>query len=95
MEKVKNEHENAIAAVHAEYVDRLHESDSRAGTYQRLSQGAAAERASLASYAAQLDRSLTEGRSLVRELRETVRLRDEQLIVLGKQLENDRSLLQK
>ena len=41
----------------------------------------------LSAYTAKLDRSLTEGRELVRELRELIKLRDQQLNQLGKELE--------
>lgn len=83
----------AIATNRAEYNDRLRESEKRASVYKSLSEAGAAERVDLARHTAELDRSLTEGIQLVEELSETIRLRDEQLILVGQQITNDRQLI--
>lgn len=86
-------YKTSLAAAVADYNRRLQQHETRAGVYRKLSEGDTAERERLASHAAQLDRSLEEGRSVVRELRETVGLRDDQLRELGKQIMADRALL--
>lgn len=86
-------HEINLAVARAEFAQRLRQSDARSGIYREQANGSTAERERLASHAAQLDRSLEEGRSVVRELRETVELRDEQLRQLGQQILADRALL--
>lgn len=82
-----------LAAVRGKYAVRVRESQDRAQVYERLSDSGATERANLASYAAQLDRSLVEGRQVVGELRATVVQRDRQLVELGSQLQVDRTLV--
>ena len=82
-----------IANVRGQYAISLRRSDDRAAIYERLSDSGATERANLASYAAQLDRSLVEGRQVVGELRSTLVQRDRQLIQLGEQLQADRRLI--
>lgn len=72
--------------------DRLRKSEERADLYKRHSEGDAIERERLASHAAQLDRSLEEGRGVVTELKDLVGLRDKQLILLGQQIKTDRKL---
>lgn len=86
-------HEVALAEQRAEYDRRLQLSSNRAAIYQRQAESGAAQCRSLASHAARLDQTLEEGRSLVRELRDTLGLRDRQLILLGQQILNDRVLL--
>lgn len=92
LSEAKLEHANAIAAVRNDYLVRLRTSEKRAGIYQRQAEGGAAERRSLAEHASRLDASLEEGRSLVRELRETLGLRDRQIRSLSEQILNDRQL---
>lgn len=89
----KDQHEKAILAIKSDAANRLHSSEKRAGVYQRMSEGAESERRSLASHAAELDRSLEEGRLLVAELQATVRQRDSELISLGSQILTDRKLI--
>lgn len=90
-EKEKS-HAVALVELRREYDGRLLQSDKRASYYQRLAKGGAVEQANLASHAARLDQALEEGRHLVRELGETIRLRDQQLISLGQQIKADRNL---
>lgn len=86
-------HAVALAQLNQHFADRMLQSDKRAGYYERLAKGGATQQADLARHAAELDRSLEAGRRVVAELTETLRQRDNQCRALGKQLENDRSLL--
>lgn len=86
-------HDVALAEQRAEYDRRLLGSNRRAEVYQRQAESGAAQCRDLAGHAARLDRSLEEGRGLVADLRRTLELRDEQLRQLGRQILNDRSLL--
>lgn len=83
----------ALDALRTDYANRLLQSTTREGIYQRKAQGSAVERDYLASHAARLDRSLEEGRSLVRELRETVGQRDNTIRTLSLQIQADRRLI--
>ena len=91
--EAQKSYEVALAEQRAEYDRRLQLSSNRAAIYQRQAESGAAQCRSLASHAARLDQTLEEGRSLVRELRDTLGLRDRQLILLGQQILNDRVLL--
>lgn len=86
------DHANALAAVERDFAQRLRSSENRAAIYKRQAQGGTSERGDLADHASRLDASLEEGRSLVRELRETLGLRDRQISSLGEQILNDRKL---
>lgn len=86
-------HTKTVAALHAEYADRLRKSEARSGIYREQAEGGATQCQRLASHATELDRSLEEGRSVVQELRTTVGLRDQQLEQLGRQILADRALL--
>lgn len=93
--KSDKKHALALAAVQSEYTNRLRLSESRASAYKHLSEGGSTERDYLANHAAKLDSSLEEGRSLVRELRETLGLRDSQIINLSEIIKNDQRLFQR
>lgn len=75
-----------------EFAGRLLSSETRAGVYQRQANGSAIEQQRLARHAAELDRSLEEGRALVRELGETLGQRDRTIHALGQIILNDRTL---
>lgn len=90
--KEKLDHEEDVVAITAEYAERLRKSETRAEIYQRQAQGGPASCSSLASYTTQLDNSLEEGRSLVKEFRSLIGLRDRQLTLVGEQLLADRKL---
>lgn len=94
IQKAELDAKNRIAAIHTDYAKRLLLAEDRAGVYQRKANGSQAEREHLARHAAELDRSLEQGRSLVRELRETVRQREITIRALGGIILNDRSLLE-
>lgn len=82
-----------IARIRGESALRLQDSNKRADLYRHQAESGAAERANLASYAAELDRSLSEGIELVEELQATVELRDGQIRGLAAQINNDRQLI--
>lgn len=94
LSKANLDHANAIAAVHLDYAQRLRNVEQRAAIYQRQAQGGTTERGDLADHASRLDATLEEGRSLVRELRETLGLRDRQVRALSNQIYNDRALFE-
>jgi len=81
------------ARIAGELTLRLRDSTHREGLYRVAAEGSAAERERLASYAAQLDRSLSTGISLVDELKAALAVRDGQIKALGSQILNDRQLL--
>lgn len=93
LHQTKTQHDQALAAVRADYARRLQSSEARAGVYQRQAAAGPAQCRDLASHAARLDASLEAGRSLVWELRATLGQRDEQVKLLGTQLLNDRILI--
>ena len=76
--KAKDEYTKKLNAIKSSYSMQLQQSEQRASVYKReaLSTDGCAN---LAEYAGRLDRSLTEGRNLVRELREFIKLRDNQI----------------
>ena len=78
----------AIAAATRDFTERLLKSEGRAKTYAAMSQAGSIERTALANHAAKLDRSLEEGRHLVRELRETLGQRDREIMMLGEHIQN-------
>jgi hypothetical protein len=86
-------YERQLADSRVALAGQLRKSEGRASFYVQLSEAGATERANLASYAAQLDRSLVEGRQVVEELRATVIQRDKELRTVGEQLEADRKLI--
>lgn len=87
-------HAVEIATMQSDFDRRLQLSSNRSAIYQRQAEAGAAECRGLASHASRLDASLEEGRALVRELRATLGLRDQQVKALSDQIRNDRSLLE-
>lgn len=83
----RTQYDNHIATIKSDYTNRLLNSEQRASVYKRMSEAGRCTSDDLSAYTAKLDRSLTEGRELVRELRELIKLRDQQLNQLGKELE--------
>lgn len=94
LQTAESNYASELARVSSDYDSRMQQSERRASVYQRQAEAGAFECRSLASHAARLDNSLEEGRRLVEELRATVRLRDNQLIELGKQIQADRKLFE-
>jgi len=93
LRKTEDRYEEATSALAAERTQRLRLSDQRAAAYAAQAQAGSDQCRSVASHAAELDRSLEEGRGLVGELKEALGRRDDQLRLLGAQINNDRSLL--
>lgn len=83
----RTQYDNRIATIKSDYTNRLLNSEQRASVYKRMSEAGKCTSDDLSAYTAKLDRSLTEGRELVRELKELIKLRDQQLNQLGKELE--------
>lgn len=91
--EAKRKYEVDLADQLREYSERMRSSEARADIYQRQARSGSLESSRLASHAARLDSALEEGRHLVRELRQTVGLRDRQIILLSDQIKADRALL--
>lgn len=90
-----SEQEAAIALNNAAHAVQLQQSEDRNAVYQRKATSTEAERRSLANHAARLDKALTEGIGLVKELSGTLELRDEQLKFIGKYLKDTYELIGK
>lgn len=88
----RKRHEVELVRADAEYRDRVQFAEARASLYQRQAQNGSIECRNLADHASRLDSSLEEGRSLVRELRTTLGLRESQIRALSRQIHNDRLL---
>lgn len=93
LKDVKSEYEGDINTINNDYVIRLLKSEERADFYRNQAKQGSDGLRDLADHAAKLDKSLEEGRSLVKELRATLKLREEQLITMGHIINNDRSKL--
>lgn len=89
----QTEYEAALLRNRAADAERLQLATSRADVYQRQARGSAVEQERLARHAAELDRTLEQGRSLVRELGETLRQRDVTIKALAGIIAADRTLL--
>lgn len=83
--------ENDRRTIQRDYADRLLNADKRAGVYKRLSQSGESERIRLAEHAAKLDRSVEEGRSLLKEQQSAIAERDG---IIGKLVAQLRALEQ-
>lgn len=94
LQTAEGNYASELARVSSNYDSRLQQSERRASVYKRQAEAGGTECRSLASHAARLDGSLEQGRRLVEELRATVRLRDSQLVELGKQIQADRKLFE-
>jgi len=69
LEEKEHDYQNRIAALDADYADRLLDSEKRASHYQRLSRTSPDSSICLARHAGVLDQALVEGRRLVEEYR--------------------------
>lgn len=94
LQTAESNYASELARVSSNYDSRMQQSEKRASVYRSKAEAGTLECRSLASHAARLDSSLEEGRYLVSELRATLRLRDDQLIQLGNQIQADRKLLE-
>ena len=93
LSKANQVHAVAMATLRSDYDKRLQLASKRYGIYQAAGVSSSAECRSLSSHAIELDRTLEQGRFLVRELRETLGLRDRQVSALGEQILNDRRVI--
>ena len=94
LEEKQDEFEETIIAIRTDFTGRMLKHETRVQMYQRQAQAGTIEQERLASHAAELDRSLEAGKRVAAELAATVRLRDEQLILLGSQIKADRAILE-
>lgn len=94
LEEKQNEYEENLSAIHNDFSDRMRNYETRVQLYQRQAKAGTIEQERLTSHAAELDRSLETGKRVAAELAATVRLRDEQLILLGSQIKADRAILE-
>ena len=93
LEQAEADYDRRMAQFRSTYTRSLLDSEARATRYRELSDAGAAECSALASRAAELDRSLVEGRYVVEQLREVVKQRDSALITIGQQLRLDRETI--
>lgn len=91
--KAKDEYTKKLNAIKSSYSMQLQQSEQRASVYKReaLSTDGCAN---LAEYAGRLDRSLTEGRDVVKQLRELVKLRDAQIQQIGNAYKAEHTLME-
>lgn len=95
-QKVKDNeqaHVKALAAVNDDYATRLRTHQERASLYQRAARGSEAKQRALADHAAELDRTVVEGRRLVGELRATLGLREQQIQRLNEERQHERNYI--
>ena len=69
MHKLKETHESTVRSIRNDLTGRLLKSEERGNLYRERVSSASLECRQLAEHTARLDRSLTEGRDLVREFR--------------------------
>lgn len=91
--KAKDEYTKKLNDIKSSYSMQLQQSEQRASVYKReaLSTDGCTN---LAEYAGRLDRSLTEGRDVVKQLRELVKLRDAQIQQIGNTYKAEHTLME-
>lgn len=91
--KAKDEYTKKLDAIKSSYSMQLQQSEQRASIYKReaLSTDGCTN---LAEYAGRLDRSLTEGRDVVKQLRELIKLRDAQIQQIGNTYKAEHTLME-
>jgi hypothetical protein len=92
--QARESHDADLNALRRVYEQRLLQSTRRSQVYRDQAQAGSDSCSNLASHASELDRALEEGRGLVGELRETLGLRESQIVLLADQIRNDRKLLE-
>lgn len=90
----KQKYEKDLININNSFNNKLLLSEQRATIYRNQAQAGEVERENLAAHAARLDRTLTEGQQVVKELRSGIELRDNTIDKLISQLKNDRKLLE-
>lgn len=93
IEDAEIQYNEAITDIVVNTNQRLLKSEERANIYRSKAIRGEAECRGLADHAAELDRSLTEGRELVKQLTSTVRKRDLEIQQISNYFMNDRNLL--
>ena len=93
LKEAKKSHDKAINDLQRTHANRMRESEKRAEFYMQQAQGSTTEQYNLASHAARLDKSLSEGKTLARELRQTLEFRELQIRNLSEELINTREYL--
>jgi hypothetical protein len=93
-EILRKEHVADVASQRIVYEQRLSQSDRRAQVYRTQANACDASTRNLATHAANLDRSLEEGRGLVRELGSHLRFCENRVRLLGEVIKADRELMQ-
>ena len=92
--KEKIKYEEALNIARTDYTNRLRSSETRSAIYKRQAEAGSAQCGDLANHTTELDRTLEEGRGLVREFRETLRQRDREVELLLSQIKLDRRILE-
>ena len=88
-------YENTVTKLKSDYANELLNSEKRAELYLSYAKSDRAKQRDLAIHTAKLDRSLTEGRELVKQLTETIRTRDAQLRALGVYIQESTNLYER
>lgn len=89
----KQDYTNKFNSINNDVSNQLLQSKSRAEYYRKQASSCSIKSRNLAEHTAQLDEQLTKGIILVKELRELIKYRDNQLRTVGKQLLLDRELI--
>ena len=90
----RTQYDSRIATIKSDYTNRLLNSEQRASVYKRMSEAGRCASDDLSAYTAKLDRSLTEGRDVVKQLRELVKLRDAQIQQIGNTYKAEHTLME-
>lgn len=89
----KLEYDKNLYIINDDFNNRLLKQTERANYYRQQAKDSGCGQSNLADHTARLDTSLEEGRHLVRQLSETIRLRESELKLLGDVIINDRKTL--
>ena len=93
LKNAKESHDKVINDLQRTHANRMRESEKRAAFYMQQAKGSSVEQYNLASHAARLDKSLSEGKTLAREFRQTLELRELQIESLAEELLNTRKYI--
>lgn len=93
IQKLRGNYENTINSLTSEYDSRLLESEKRSSLYRERFAPTSTECEILAEHTSRLDRTLTEGRELVKRLREHIKQSELTYSEVIKYLINDRNHL--
>jgi len=93
IQKLRGNYENTINSLTSEYDSRLLDSEKRSSLYRERFTSTSTECEILAEHTSRLDRTLTEGRELVKRLREHIKQSELTYSEVIKYLINDRNHL--